>query len=375
MKKAAIVWITLFCCADILCCAAANTKIQSQITQIVERQLVDGNIPGAVVFVGQNQKKIFFRAFGDEVSVPFVEPMRKDTIFDIASLSKPVATAPSILILIDSGKISLDDYVSKYIPDFANGGKENVQIKHLLSHTSGLPSYMNAEPLRKKFGNQCADKVIEEICRLEALNEPGEKSRYSCLGYITLGRIVEIVSGKSLDVFATENIFSPLGMKNTFYNPPAAKAKRIAAAEIRNGQLNRGAVHDPLAELMGGVSGNAGVFTTADDLAKFCRMVLNDGRANGKQILSVESVKLLTSEQYFGRAYGFDVNSDNHSWIKGDFGAKTFCHSGYTGTSIVCDPVSKKFIIILTNRVYPNDKGSVRQMRIQVANAVYKTLQ
>jgi CubicO group peptidase (beta-lactamase class C family) len=345
--------------------------LQTQITQIVNSQIADGNIPGAVIYAGQNDKELFFGAFGNMVTVPTVEPMQKDTIFDIASLSKPVSTAVCVLILIDRGKINLDDYATKFIPAFTGGGKEKIQIKHLLSHTSGLPSYTSAEPLKEKYGSPCPDKVFEKICSLKTESSPGEKSCYSCLGYITLGKIVEKVSGQTLDAFAKGNIFEPLGMHDTFYKPPASLTARIAAAEFKNGKLNRGVVHDPLAELMGGVSGNAGVFTTASDLAIFCRMILNGGKVNSKQILSEQAVSLLTTEKYFGRAFGFDVNSSNHSWIKGKcFGAKTFCHSGYTGTSIVCDPESKKFVIILTNRVHPNDKGSVKQLRIQIADAV-----
>ncbi len=359
--------VNLFICTAFVCAADLQTKI----SEIVNGQIADGNIPGAVVYAGQNDKELFFGAFGNMVIVPSVEPMQKDTIFDIASLSKPVSTAVCVLILIDRGKINLDDYASKFIPAFTGDGKEKIQIKHLLSHTSGLPSYTNAEPLMKKYGSPCPDKVIEKICSLKTESAPGEKSCYSCLGYITLGKIVEKVSGQTLDIFAKENIFQPLGMNDTYYNPPSSITSRIAATELKDGNLKRGTVHDPLAELMGGVSGNAGVFTTASDLAIYCRMILNNGKSNGKQILSEQSISLLTTEKYFGRAFGFDVNSSNHSWIKGKcFGAKTFCHSGYTGTSIVCDPESKKFVIILTNRAHPNDKGSVKQLRIQIADAV-----
>jgi len=357
-----IISLNLTACAD---------DLQTQITEIVNGQIADGNIPGAVVYAGQGESELFFGAFGSKIIIPTVEPMQNDTIFDLASLSKPVSTAVCVLILIDRGKINLDDYVSKFIPEFTGGGKEKIQLIHLLSHTSGLPSYTSAEPLEKKYGSPCPIQVFKKICSLKTQSAPGEKYCYSCLGYITLGKIVEKISGQTLDAFAKENIFEPMGMHDTYYNPTAALTNRIAATELKNGKPKRGIVHDPLAELMGGVSGNAGVFSTASDLAIFCRMILNGGKANGKQILSEKSVSLLTTEKYFGRAFGFDVNSSNHSWIKGKcFGAKTFCHSGYTGTSIVCDPESKKFVIILTNKVHPNDKGSVKQLRIQIADAV-----
>jgi CubicO group peptidase (beta-lactamase class C family) len=351
--------------------SACIADLQTQITQIVNGQIADGNIPGAVVYAGQGDKELFFGAFGNMIILPTVEPMQKDTLFDVASLSKPVSTAVCVLLLMERGKVRLDDYASKFIPAFTGGGKEKIQIKHLLSHTSGMPSYTDAAPLEREYGAPCPDKVFEKICSLKTRSAPGEKYCYSCLGYITLGKIVEKVSGQTLDVFAKENIFEPMGMHDTCYNPPAELTGRIAATELKNGKPKRGVVHDPLAELMGGVSGNAGVFTTASDLAIFCRMILSGGKINGKQILSEKSVSLLTKEKYFGRAFGFDVNSSNHSWIKGKcFGAKTFCHSGSTGTSMVCDPESKKFVIILTNKVHPNDKGSVKQLRIQIADAV-----
>lgn len=373
IRTSAIVLTTLITSLTLTAyvCAA---DLQTQIAEIVNEQIADGNIPGAVVYAGQGDKELFFGAFGNKIIVPTVEPMGKDTIFDLASISKPISTASCILILNDRGKINLDDYASKFIPEFTGGGKEKIQIKHLLSHTSGLPSYTDAESLEQKYGSPCPKEVFEKICSLNLESAPGEKYRYSCLGYITLGKIVEKVSGQTLDVFAKENIFEPLGMHDTYYNPPASVTARIAATELKkDGLPKRGVVHDPLAELMGGVCGNAGVFSTASDLAIFCRMLLNGGNANGRQILSRQAVSLLTTEKYFGRAFGFDVNSSNHSNIKGEcFGAKAFCHSGSTGTSLVCDPESKKFVIILANRVHPKDKGSAKQLRIQIANAVCK---
>ncbi|HML74716.1 MAG TPA: serine hydrolase domain-containing protein [Anaerohalosphaeraceae bacterium] len=342
----------------------------SQIDTLVQGEIAQGHFPGAVVLVGQGDKTLYYKAFGNSVSQPFQEPMQQDTVFDIASLSKPVGTATSVLILVEQGKIHLEDEVAKYLPAFACSGKEKVQIKHLLSHTSGLPAYTDAAAISSEFGPVCPDKVLDKICSLKALNEPGATFRYSCLGYITLGRIVEIVSDQPLDAFARDNIFVPLGMTSTRYNPPPLWRERIAAATLQGDVLLRGNVHDPLAALMGGVSGNAGIFSTAQDLAAFCRMLLNDGQGNGPRILGSESVTLLTSEQALGRAYGFDVSS-SYAGMKGDYpNPKAFCHSGYTGTSIVCDPDAKVFIIILTNRVHPDDKGSVGSLRKEIATIV-----
>ena len=344
----------------------------SGIDRVVEEEIEKGNIPGAVVLVGQRDKVLYFKAFGYEVKEPFEEKMSKNTIFDLASLTKPVATATSILILADQGKIELGDYAGKYIPAFACNGKEEVRLQHLLTHTSGLPAYTNADSLKNAFGTPCPDKVIEKICDMNAVSKPGEQFRYSCLGYITLARIVEIVSGESIDDFARENIFAPLRMKHTTYNPPGSREKDIAATQIVDGQLLRGTIHDPLAQLMGGISGNAGLFSTAYDLSKYCQMLLNSGTWKGKKILSPEAVNRLTTIQSHGRAYGFDVNS-SYSWVKGSFAPENaFCHTGYTGTSIVCDPESEVYVIILTNRAHPHDKGKSKQIRTKIADIVFQ---
>ena len=346
----------------------------SAIDLTVAEEMEKGNFPGAVVLVGQGDKIPYHKSFGQEVIEPFTEPMTKDTIFDMASVSKPVGTATSILILWDQGKIDLEEKVGKYLPEFVVNGKENVQIKHLLTHTSGLPAYTNAAELKKQYGQSCPDKVIEKICSFEAMNEPGETYRYSCLGYITLAKIVEVVSGQTIDEFAQENIFKPLKMKHTTYNPPPEWEQDIAATQIFDDNLLRGFVHDPLAQLNAGISGNAGLFTNARDLSIYCRMVLNGGTYKGVRILSPEAVRLLTTAQTHGRAYGFGVSS-SYSSAKGSYASeKAFCHTGYTGTSIVCDPESETFVIILANRVHPKDDGSAKSVRIKVADIVFSSL-
>lgn len=352
-----------------------NKDKLNEIDTVVKEEIEKGNFPGAVVCVGQGDEILYHKAFGDEVIELYQEPMSKDTIFDIASVSKPVGTATSIMILLDRKKINLDDKVGKYLPEFAVKGKEDVRIKHLLTHTSGLPAYTNAAELKKQFGEPCPDKVIEKICSFEALNKPGETFHYSCLGYITLAKIVELASGKTIDRFARENIFSPLQMEHTTYNPPQAWEKDIAATQIFEEKLLRGFVHDPLAQLNAGISGNAGLFTNAHDLSIYCRMILNRGSYRGVKILSPEAVKLLTTPQLKNRAYGFDVSS-SYSWIKGEHAPeKSFCHSGYTGTSVVCDPTNKIYVIILTNRAHPHDKGDVKPIRKKIANIVFKALE
>lgn len=359
-------------------CGPSATEIAIEklkaIDAVVEGEIEQGNFPGAVIIVGRGEKVLYRRAFGKQLATGGEEAMKEDTLFDIASLTKPVATATSIMILRERGKIRFDDYITQYLPAFACEGKDEAKIEHLLTHTSGLPAYTSAAALAEEFGTPCPDKVIDKICSLKAMSEPGKDFRYSCLGYITLARIVEIVSGQRIDRFAAENIFEPLKMQHTGYRPPESWNNDIAATQVVKGRLLRGTVHDPLAQLMDGISGNAGVFSTAEDLAIYCRMLLNGGIHDGRRILSAESVRLLTSTVSRGRACGFDVESD-YAWIKGENAPeRTFCHSGYTGTSIVCDPENKIYIIILTNRAHPDDKGTVRPVRTKVANLVFDTL-
>ena len=347
-------------------------KQAERIGTLITEQIDKGSFPGAVVLIGQGDKILYEEAFGQQVTEPFRRQMKKDTIFDAASLTKPIATAAAVMILVDRGQVKLGDHVAKYLPAFACEGKQEARIEHLLTHTSGLPAYTNAKQLGDRFGSPCRDAVIEKICTLKALSEPGEEFRYSCLGYIALSRIVEAVSGKTMDDFAKDNIFEPLRMRRTTYNPPQAWQVNIAATEVVDGRPLRGTVHDPLAGLMGGVSGNAGLFSSARDLSIYCRMLLTGGKLKGKRILNRKTVAMMTTVQSHGRAYGFDVES-SYSWIKGDYAPKgTFCHSGYTGTSIVCDPPSGIYIIILTNRAHPHDKGTTKAIRKSIADIVFQ---
>ena len=366
--------LTLLLCFSVGCQPERKEKPRQQFTeidQVVEEEIAKDNFPGAVVLVGQKDDIVYWKAFGNKIVDPCAEPADRNTIYDLASMTKPIATANSIMILRERNQIKLDDYVSKYLPAFACNGKEQVRIEHLLTHTSGLPAYTNAAKLKEQFGSPCPEKVIEKICSLKALSKPGEEFRYSCLGYITLAKIIEAISGENIGDFSKENIFTPLGMKHTSFNPPDSWKQDIAATEVIDGVPLRGVVHDPLARLMAGLSGNAGLFSNAYDLSIYCRMLLNGGKWHGKRILSHESVKLLTTAQSHGRAYGFDVNSA-YAWVKGSYAPEdTFCHTGYTGTSIVCDPVSKTYVIILTNRVHPKDDGTTKAVRTEVADIVF----
>jgi CubicO group peptidase (beta-lactamase class C family) len=297
--------------------------------------------------------------------------MKTNTIFDLASLTKVVSTATSILMLTERGKIRQEDPVSLYLPDF----KDDIKIKHLLTHTSGLPSYAPVDSLEKELINQ-PDVLMQHIATFDRRCEPGKRFQYSCLNYVTLQQIIEKVSGQNLRDFAKENIFEVLGMKNTDYSPAVKKYKHIAPTEKQeDNQVLLGKVHDPMARLLkNGISGNAGLFSDAKDLARFSAMMLNYGTLKGKRVLSPLTVKTMTTVPFefamHGRTPGWDMYSSFAS-NQGDLlGPNTYGHTGYTGTSIVIDPDNQIAIILLTNRVHPDDTGSVTRLRAIVANAV-----
>jgi uncharacterized protein YbbC (DUF1343 family) len=331
---------------------------------------------------------------------PKREAMTVDTIFDLASLTKIVATATSIMILVERGKLSLADPVALYIPEFGKFGKERISIEQLMTHRAGLPP-----------DNEVADYVgktidpFERICELRLSYEPGTRFVYSDVGFIVAAEIVSRVSGKRVDWFARDNVFSPMGMRDTLFvtsetiawlrhvaevdrtgvditlgrilegpRPPLGFSERVAPTENREGRWMRGEVHDPRAYEMGGVAGHAGLFSTADDLAIFCQMILNKGEYNGVRILAPYSVERMVSAQSLPtsqmRGIGWDINT-SFSSNRGDlFPIGTFGHTGFTGTSIWLDPASETFVVLLTNRVHPNGKGDVTRLRSFVASIV-----
>lgn len=329
-------------------------------------------IPGAVLAVVRQGKMAYLKAYGNKQVYPTAEAMTVNTVFDMASCTKPTTTAISAMILIEQGKIRLLDKVSLYIPSFT----DNIRIIDLFTHTSGLPAYAPISSIKAKHAAPNPSSLIEYIATCKRDTTPETAFKYSCLNYITLQQIVEKVSGKNLRDFAKENIFDVLGMSHTDYNPTGETLARCAPTERqKDGSVLKGVVHDPLArEMNGGISGNAGVFSCADDLAILSTALLNGGEYNGKRILSPMGVQALThippTMASFGRSLGWDVSSPFSS-NKGDlFGPNTYGHTGYTGTSIVIDPDTQTAVILLTNRVHPEDKGEVTRLRSIVANVV-----
>jgi serine-type D-Ala-D-Ala carboxypeptidase len=362
--------------------AGLDSGILSQADRIIESAIDNNETPGAVLIVLRNGTIVFRKAYGNRRILPTIEPMDVNTIFDLASITKPVATATSVMILVDRGLIRLSDPVSMYIPEFQPWKNEDenrtreIRIIHLLTHTSGLPAYAPVEVLSQKYGHPAPDGVMEYLKDVDRRAAPGTSFTYSCPNFITLQRIVENVSGQSLAEFSRENIFEPLGMNNTFYVPDSSVFPSIAPTELlAGGELLVGTVHDPLARvMMGCISGNAGLFSTADDLAVFATMMLQNGFYNDVRIISPDAVRAMTHVpsgfEEFGRGLGWDIYSAYAS-NKGDlFGENAYGHSGYTGTSIVIDPDTGLAVILLTNRVHPDDKASVVRLRSLIANIV-----
>ena len=356
----------------------------------VERAIADKKLPGAVVIVGHKGKIVYRKAYGNRSLVPAVEKMTVDTIFDVASLTKPIATATSIMILLERGQLRLSDTIDKFIPELKGKDSGKVTIQQLLTHTSG---YQPDFDLRKKWtGN---DAMLKEL-EIEPLRQPaGTKFVYSDIGFIVLGEIVRRLSNQPLFVFADENVFTRLKNRDSSFMPldfssRSQKFSRIAPTENVKGQQSYlgssfdgnggdaillGQVHDPTAYRMNGVAGHAGLFSTADDLARYCQMILNGGTLDGARVLSANTIAAMTkpyvvSETGATRGLGWDMNS-SFSANRGElFPLGSFGHTGFTGTSVWMDPTSETFYVFLSNRVHPDGKGDVTQLRNKVATIV-----
>ena len=352
-----------------------------RIDGVVQDSIAKRELPGAVVLVGRGAKTVFLRAYGNRAVEPVAEPMTVDTVFDLASLTKTVATAPSVMILGEEGKLALSDPVVRYIPEFAAGGgdRSKVTIEQLLTHRAGLPP---DDPLDLYTGTP--EEIFARKYRQPLASPPGSRFVYSDVGYEVLGEVVRRVSGETLDRFAEERIFRPLGMKETFFIPlspggqPAhlhgIPLSRFAPTERREGRWMRGEVHDPRAYAVGGVAGHAGLFSTAADLAKFCRMILAGGRLGHARILSPLGVEAMTRPRLYGdgdlRGLGWDI-ATAYSRNRGDlFPPGSFGHTGFTGTALWIDPASETFVVFLSNRVHPDGKGDVLRLRAAVSTIV-----
>jgi uncharacterized protein YbbC (DUF1343 family)/CubicO group peptidase (beta-lactamase class C family) len=359
------------------------------IDQLVEAEIGAKQLPGAVVLVGRQGRVVWNRAYGNRALEPVAEAMTPETVFDLASLTKVVATATSVMILVDRGMVRLGDPVSRYIPEFGEMGKRAITVEQLMTHRSGLIADNEVRDFE-----QGPAKAMENIWRLAPVAAVGSRFIYSDVGYIVLGELIRRVSGKPVDQFAAENIFTPLGMTTTGFKPlerfGEGLRNRIAPTEKRGGNRRvestgessggeerwmRGEVHDPRAWLLGGVAGHAGLFSTAEDLAIYCQMILNGGEYRGQRVLSPLAVRRMTEGRPSGgnggegvvRGLGWDIFT-GYSANRGDlFPIGSFGHTGFTGTSLWLDPSSQTFVVFLSNRVHPRldpqkpaDVGSLR---------------
>lgn len=349
----------------------------AHIDEAVAAEIAKKQLPGAVVLVGRQGKVVWRRAYGNRAVEPQAEPMTADTIFDLASLTKVVATATSVMILVERGQVRLGDPVARYIPEFAAMGKRNITVEQLMTHRSGFPPDNDLTDYE-----QGPDKAFQNIWNLAPIAEAGSRFIYSDVNYIVLAELVRRVAGKPLDEFAAENIFRPLGMKDTGFKPAASLQPRIAPTEEREGHWMRGEVHDPRAYLLGGVAGHAGVFSTADDLAIYCQMILGHGQYRGARVLSPLGVIRMTEARASGgnasdgnaRGLGWDVMT-GYSSNRGDlFPLGSFGHTGFTGGSIWIDPASETFVVFLSNRVHPRIDprlpADVNSLRGRIASIV-----
>lgn len=350
---------------------------------IINKSISNGEIPGAVLAVVRHGKMAYLKAYGNKQVYPTVEKMSVNSVFDLASVSKSVSTAIAAMILVERGELRLKDNVSVYIPDYKQwvdtltNEKVNIKIVDLLTHTSGLQSYASIPSLNEKYKTPDADSLINYIATVIPRNsKPGANFEYSCLNYITLQRVIETISNKTLQEFTQENIFKPLKMLHTDYKPIGESLEWTVPTEKQeDGSILKGQVHDPLARIVNkGVSGNAGIFSNAEDLAILVTMLMNGGEYNGVRILGPLTVKAMQSVprgyEKFGRTLGWDIYSLYASNSGDLFTSSTYGHTGYTGTSLIIDPETDTAVILLTNRVHPSDKGSVTRLRGLIANVV-----
>ncbi len=368
----------------------------NQIDALVNRDIADKKLPGAVVVIGHKGKIVYRKAFGNRALIPNVEKMTIDTIFDVASLTKPIATATSVMILVERGQLRLNDTIGKFIPEIADENAKKVTIQQLLTHVSG---YAPDFDLREKWTGR--DGMLDALKKEKLRTPAGNKFVYSDIGFIVLGEIVRQFSRgiddlEDLEGFSDTRIFRHLKMSDSRFSNIANLSEkdkpiiaRTAPTENIKGQnsylgskfegddktsdqILRGKVHDPTAFRMGGVAGHAGLFSTADDLARYCQMLLNGGILDGKRVLSANTIARMTapivvSEDGATRGLGWDINTSFSSNRGELFPLGSFGHTGFTGTSVWIDRVSQTFVVFMSNRVHPDGKGDVTPLRAKVA--------
>jgi len=368
-----------------LCAHAAAAQIPTQPDFSAEDRLLntaveEHQIPGAVLIIGHNGQIVYRHCYGSRSLEPTQEPMTLDTIFDMASLTKPLMTATAVMQLYEQGKLSPNDPVSKYLPDFAANGKQDITIRQLLTHYSGLPPDLSlTDPWPGKQG-QGKQEGFARAFAVEPNHPAGVQFVYSDINYIVLGALVEKLSGLSLDEYARRNIIEPLGLTHTRFLPPASWIPNIAPTQYDQGVMLRGVVHDPTARRMDGVAGDAGLFSTADDVAIYAQNLLDRlaGRPSKFPLSQTVLQKMVAPEQPANgtalRGFGWDIDSPYSSNRGSLFPVGSFGHTGFTGTSLWIDPTSDSYVILLANSVHPNGPKSVTALRGKVADVAAAAL-
>lgn len=340
----------------------------AKIDELVAEAITAKKMPGCVVLVARHGKVAFCKAYGDRQVEPEQVKMTEDTLFDMASITKPIATATSVMLLVEQGKLRLGDPVAKHIPEFAANGKEKITIEQLLTHQGGLI----ADNSIKDY-EEGPDKAWERLFALKPASEPGTKFVYSDVSFLVLGKLVERVSGQTLAEFSTSNMFKPLGMTETGYLPGEELRRRAAPTQEREGRWMQGEVHDPRAYKLGGVAGHAGLFSTAEDLAVYAQMMLGQGEYAGVRIMKQDTWSEMTKARAVSsgqRGLGWDMQT-GYSTNKGkSLSSKAFGHGGFTGTVLWIDPELDLFFIFLSNRVHPSGKGLVNPLAGQIGTIV-----
>ena len=370
-------------CVAILCCGAAAMawaqnapwKGAAALDRVIDEAIEQKQMPGAVALVWHRGEVLHRKAYGQRALTPAVEAMTVDTIFDAASLTKVVATTSAVMRLVEQGKLRLNDPVTRYLPDF-QGGKSEVTVRHLLIHYSGLRPDVDIEPPWSGYDTGIRLALIDKPAA-----EPNQRFVYSDINFLLLGEMVRKLGGQPLPDFVRDEVFAPLGMTETTFNPPAAWRARIAPTEKYKEMSEplRGVVHDPTARYMGGIAGHAGLFTTADDLGRFCEMMLGGGERQGVRVFSPLTVKRFTSPATPGgmtavRGLGWDIDSP-FAGQRGDlFPVGGYGHTGFTGTSIWIDPATETYVILMSNAVHPFRRPAITSLRSRAASIVAANL-
>lgn len=350
--------------------APARSELPERaIDAAVEEAIATQRVPGAVVLIGRHDRVLLRRAYGYREVEPERVPMTVDTVFDLASLTKPIATATALMVLVERGVVALDDPLARYVPECGKGAKRSITLRQLLLHVSGFP----ADIAKEDFGQGRAE-AIRRICNVPLRGVPGAVSIYSDLGFILLEEVMRRATSRDLSTFADETIFAPLGMHDTGFLPSDALKKRAAWTELVDGVWRVGVVHDPRAFLLGGVAGHAGLFSTADNLALYARAVLGGGAVDGRRVLSARSTASMIAPHDVPRsirALGWAVQSE---WRGEGLSPRAIGHFGFTGTSLWIDPDKDLFVTVLTNRVHPDGKGDSKPLVARVDTLAAKAV-